>query len=88
MATTVFGVLLEKDTNDTWLASCPAIPEVAGMGETRTEALVSAAEAIELALASRASEGEALPRGSIPSRSEVPVEVTLPPAPTEPGVSD
>lgn len=46
---------------DTWLITCPSLPEVTSFGETRDDALARAADAIEEALAARIADGVEIP---------------------------
>ena len=46
---------------DTWLVTCPSLPEVTSFGETREDALARAADAIEEALAARIADGVEIP---------------------------
>lgn len=56
----IYSVKLEKDGN-TVLATCPDLPEVASVGDTEDEALLSVVEAIELAIQCRMNDREAIP---------------------------
>ena len=48
-----YRIELEEDDNGTFLATCPALPEVTTFGEDRGEARLRALDAIEEALAAR-----------------------------------
>ena len=56
-----YAVTLTPDDNNTWLATCGALPEVTTYGATREEALRNAAPAIEEALAARMADGRKIP---------------------------
>jgi antitoxin HicB len=56
-----YPVKLERDDNDTVLATCPLLPEVTTFGEDDAEALRHAIDAIEEALASRIADGQDIP---------------------------
>jgi antitoxin HicB len=56
-----YRILLEPDDNDTFLATCPALPEVTTFGQNELEAMVHARDAIEEALAARVSQGQDIP---------------------------
>lgn len=57
----LIAVTLTPDDNDTLLATCPEIPEVASFGETEAEALEKVREAILFALDIRIRKREAVP---------------------------
>ena len=56
-----YPIKLTPDDNDTFLVTCPALPEVTTFGKTVEEIQRAAAGAIEEAIAARISYGEALP---------------------------
>jgi antitoxin HicB len=56
-----YKVKLERDDNDTFLVTCPALPEVTTFGTDEAGALHHAAAAIEEALAARISAGDDIP---------------------------
>lgn len=56
-----FNVKLEKDTNDTWLATCPSLPEVAAIGDGESDALQEAIDAIETAIQGRIADRQPIP---------------------------
>jgi antitoxin HicB len=56
-----YKVKLERDDNDTFLVTCPALPEVTTFGTDESDALHHAAAAIEEALAARISAGDDIP---------------------------
>jgi len=54
-------IKLTPDDNDTFLVTCPALPEVTTFGKTEAEVRHAAIGAIEEAIAARISHGERLP---------------------------
>lgn len=56
-----YEVELTPDDNETLMATCPALPEVASYGDDRADALRHVALAIEEALASRMADWEWIP---------------------------
>lgn len=56
----VYAIKLTKD-GGTWLVTCPALPEVTTFGDTREEAHIHGASAIEEALAARMADGRDIP---------------------------
>jgi antitoxin HicB len=66
-----YRILLDPDSNDTFLVTCPALREVTTFGQNELEAMVHARHAIEEALAARISEGHDIPPPeSQPNRSQ------------------
>jgi len=64
-----YPIKLTRDDNETFLVTCPALPEVTTFAETEDEAQDHALRAIEEAIAARISHGEPLHRpGSVPQR--------------------
>ena len=59
-----YPVELKKDTNGSWLAAFPDVPEAHSFGETKEEALAHAADALETALSFYVDEGKDLPKAS------------------------
>jgi len=72
-----YPVKLTPDDNETLLVSCPDVPEVTTFGETREEALMHAAEALQLALSFYVERGLDLPAPSRP-RSKKTIYVSVP----------
>jgi antitoxin HicB len=69
-------VKLTPDDNDTFLVTCPALPEVTTFGKTEEEVRHAALGAIEEAIAARISHAEELPlpvqaSGKAPGRNSV-----------------
>ncbi|MBS7543083.1 type II toxin-antitoxin system HicB family antitoxin [Ancylobacter oerskovii] len=62
-----FPLVLTPDDNDTFLVTCPTLPEVTTFGETREDALRYGAEAVEEAVAARVAGWEDVP---VPEDSE------------------
>jgi antitoxin HicB len=56
-----YPIHLEPDDNGTFLATCPALPEVTTFGDDKADALRHAVAAIEEALAARIAEGQDIP---------------------------
>ena len=56
-----YTVVLEPDPEGGFVVHVPALPEVCTQGETESEALANAREAIELALEERLADGEQIP---------------------------
>ena len=70
------GYEIELTEDDgAWLVTCPALPEVTSFGETKDDALLHAADAVEEALAARIATGAEIPLAR--GRSEGP-HVALP----------
>ena len=55
-----YPIVLEDD-DDTILATCPDFPELTTFGNSREEALMRAADALEEAIATRIHDGKAIP---------------------------
>lgn len=51
-----YDIKLEKDTNNTWLATAPDLPEVAAVGDDSQAALLEVVDAIETAIQGRISD--------------------------------
>jgi antitoxin HicB len=64
-----YPIKLTRDDNDTFLVTCPALPEVTTFGETEEEIQHAATGAIEEAIATRISYGEALPQPVHPRKA-------------------
>jgi len=56
-----YRVVLDMDTNDTFLVTAPQFPEVTTFAGDREEALVNARRAIEEAIAARIADGDDIP---------------------------
>ena len=56
-----YEVKLKPDSNDTWLVTVPAFPEVTTFGSTQQDACEHARDAIEEAIAGRISDGDDIP---------------------------
>jgi antitoxin HicB len=56
-----YRIVLTPDTNDTFLAECPAFPEVVTFGETEEDAKRHASLAIQEAIARRMHDGQDVP---------------------------
>lgn len=56
----MYSIKLERD-GDSILATCPALPEVASVGDNENEALQSVVEAMELAIECRIADREEIP---------------------------
>lgn len=61
-----YRIELERDDNDTFLVTVPALPEVTTFAESHTEALSHASDAIEEALSARIAAREPIPLGDAP----------------------
>ena len=59
--TRTYSVILEPMDEGGFLVRVPALPEVVSCGDTKSEALAMAKDAIELVLASRRERGELVP---------------------------
>jgi antitoxin HicB len=57
-----YRIKIEPDDNDTFLLTCPALPELTTFSDHEGEAALRALGAIEEALAARISEGREIPR--------------------------
>ena len=76
--TRTFTIVLRPEPEGGFTVLVPALPEVVTCGDTETEALAMAQEAIELAIEVRVSLGEAIPESaSTPVRE---VTITMPSA--------
>jgi len=56
-----YPIKLEPDDNGTFLATCPALPEVTTFGDDKVDALKRATDAIEEALSARIADGTDIP---------------------------
>jgi len=56
-----YRIDIAPDDNETFLVTCPALPELTTFGETRDEAAKRASDAVEEALAARISDGRDIP---------------------------
>tara|TARA_R110002110_G_C13263676_1_gene701070 strand:+ start:316 stop:735 length:420 start_codon:yes stop_codon:yes gene_type:complete len=63
----VYAIELTKD-DDSWLVTCPALPEVTSFGDTEEDARTHAADAIEEALAARIATGRDIPLPSVTNK--------------------
>jgi antitoxin HicB len=57
-----YGVRLEQDEDEIFVATCPTLPGCVFQGQTRAEATDNIREAIEGYLKSHVKHGEPLPR--------------------------
>jgi len=71
-----YPVVLKKDPAGGYVVTCPDLPEVVTQGESRREALLQAADAVEEALAGRIRRADPIPLPSPAGRREI---VTVPP---------
>jgi antitoxin HicB len=69
-----YHIVLTPDDNDTFLVTCPDLPEVSTFGEDRDDAMLRAADAICEALAARMSHRRDIPEPSIQDGPFVPLE--------------
>ncbi len=67
-----FTIVLERDEDGFFVASCPALPGCHSQGKTREEAIANIEEAIRGYIASKRKHGEPLPETEIEE-----VEVTV-----------
>lgn len=56
-----YTVIIEKDEDDVYIASCPALPGCHTQGDTYDEALANLKDAINLNIAARRDLGEPIP---------------------------
>jgi antitoxin HicB len=75
-----YTVVLEPDAEGGFVVHVPALPEVCTQGETESEALANAREAIELALEERLAEGENIPLDLHPQLHKLLITVPYPSA--------
>lgn len=68
-----FTVVLEPQAEGGFTVSVPALPEVVTEGETETEALEMAADAIRLVLEHRRENGIPIPDDAVPTVRKVTV---------------
>lgn len=59
-----YPVELTPDDNDTFLVTCPLLPEVTTFGADRTEALRNSVDAVEEAIGARLARWEDIPVGN------------------------
>jgi antitoxin HicB len=64
-----YPIKITSDDNETFLVTCPALPEVTTFGKTEEEIQHAATGAIEEAIAARISCGEALPPPVAPRKA-------------------
>jgi len=64
-----YPIKLTPDDNETFLVTCPALPEVTTFGKTEEEIQHAATGAIEEAIAARIGYGEALPQPVPPGKA-------------------
>ncbi|MGO8737746.1 type II toxin-antitoxin system HicB family antitoxin [Rhodoblastus sp.] len=57
-----YRIEIEPDDNDTFLVTCPALPELTTFGDNQGDAALHALGAVEEALAARISEGREIPQ--------------------------
>lgn len=70
-----YRIVLTPDDNDTFLVTCPDLPEVTTFGEDEGDALLRARDAIEEALAARIAHRQDIPA---PTGAEgIPVDLPL-----------
>ena len=67
-----FAIMLEKDEDGFFVASCPALPGCHSQGRTREEAIANITEAIKGYIASMRKHGEPVPQADV---EEVEVKV-------------
>jgi len=65
-----YPVKLTRDTNGTILVTAPDFPEVATFGVDTADALLRAVDAIATAIQGRISDGEEVPRPSMPKQRQ------------------
>jgi predicted RNase H-like HicB family nuclease len=75
-----YAVVLEPAEEGGFVVHVPSLPEVVTEGETESEALAMAKEAIELAIEVRLAEGEPLPAERATQMRHVTVHVAEPSA--------
>lgn len=63
-ASRTYTIVLEPAEEGGFVVHVPALPEVCTEGDTETEAIAMAKDAIELVIASRRERGEAIPEES------------------------
>jgi antitoxin HicB len=56
-----YRIEIALDDNETFLVTCPVLPELTTFGETRDDAAKRASDAVEEALAARMSDGRDIP---------------------------
>ncbi len=75
-----YTIILEPDPDGGFVVHVPALPEVCTQGDTETDALANAREAIALAVEERIATGEAVPADQLPQIRKVSVTVDFPTA--------
>ena len=63
--TLAYRIELEPDDNNSFLVTCPALPEVTTWGEGHTDAIKHAADAIEEAIAARIAARQDIPESDL-----------------------
>ena len=72
-----YAIELTPDDNDTFLVTCPDLPEVTTFGETEEDAISYGQSAVEEAVTARLAGFEDIPRAKAKSRFEVKVSLQL-----------
>ncbi len=75
-----YTIILEPDPSGGFVVHVPALPEVCTQGETESEAIANAREAIALAVEERIAEGESVPADQDPQVRKVSVSFAYPTA--------
>ena len=75
--TTEYPVFLEKDDNDTVLATVPDVPGTVTFGEDNDEALAHTADALAVMISALMDDNEEIPEPTRPKKGQA--TVTLPP---------
>jgi antitoxin HicB len=68
-----FSIVLEPQEGDGYTVTVPALPEVVTEGDTETEALANAEEAIRAIVEYRQAHGIDIPRDALPEIRQVTV---------------
>lgn len=74
-----YPVVLTKDPSGGYVVSCPDLPELLTQGEDRADAVASAIDALEEAIAGRVRRGENIPEPSEPSEVQDVELIRVPP---------
>ncbi len=74
-----YPVILTKDVSGGYVVTCPDLPELLTQGEDRSDAVASAIDALEEAIAGRVRRGDDIPDPSEPPEEQDVEFIRLPP---------
>lgn len=70
-----FAIELTPDDNDTWLITCPDLPEMTSFAATEAEVRLRARDAIETVLQARIDDFEAIPQPGTAAGAQVAISL-------------